>query len=75
MNQGPIWGQFMKKNSGQKSRATVPLKQYLFPPPSENDIFPPLTTPCFSTPIVAFWVGTVINSKFQYFFRLTFWKP
>ncbi len=25
MNQGPIWGQFMKKNSGQKSRATVPL--------------------------------------------------
>ncbi len=33
MNQGPIWGQFMKKNSDQKSRATVPLsrKNRLFP--------------------------------------------
>jgi hypothetical protein len=27
MNQGPIWGQFMKKTRGQKSRATVPLKK------------------------------------------------
>jgi hypothetical protein len=26
MNKGPIWGQFMKKTRGQKSRATVPLK-------------------------------------------------
>ncbi len=26
MNQGPIWGQFMKENSGQKSRATAPLR-------------------------------------------------
>ncbi len=25
MNQGPIWGQFMKKTRGKKSRATVPL--------------------------------------------------
>jgi hypothetical protein len=25
VNQGPLWGQFMKKNSGQKSCATVPL--------------------------------------------------
>jgi hypothetical protein len=25
MNQGPIWGRFMKKTGGQKSRATVPL--------------------------------------------------
>jgi hypothetical protein len=25
MNQGPIWGWFMKKTRGQKSRATVPL--------------------------------------------------
>jgi hypothetical protein len=25
MNQGPIWGRFMKKIRGQKSRATVPL--------------------------------------------------
>ncbi len=27
MNQGPIWGRFMKKTRGQKSRATVPLRQ------------------------------------------------
>ncbi len=26
MNQGAIWGRFMKKTRGQKSRATVPLK-------------------------------------------------
>jgi hypothetical protein len=26
MNQGPIWGRFMKKTRGQKSRATVPLR-------------------------------------------------
>jgi hypothetical protein len=26
VNQGHIWGQFMKKTSGQKSRATVPLR-------------------------------------------------
>jgi hypothetical protein len=29
-------------------------KRYLFPPPSENDIFPPLVLRHFSTPIVAF---------------------
>ncbi len=29
-------------------------KRYFFPPPSENYIFPPLATCCFSTPIVAF---------------------
>jgi hypothetical protein len=28
MNQGPISGRFMKKTRGQKSRATVPLKDY-----------------------------------------------
>ncbi len=27
MNQGPVWDQLMKKNSGQKSRATVPLSE------------------------------------------------
>ncbi len=27
MNQGPIWGRFMKKTRGQKSRATVPLRE------------------------------------------------
>ncbi len=32
MNQGPIWGRFMKKTRGQKSRATVPLSaQFRFP--------------------------------------------
>ncbi len=29
MNQGPIWGRFMKKTRGPKSRATVPLKSHL----------------------------------------------
>jgi hypothetical protein len=29
MNKGPIWGQFMKKARGQKSRATVPLSKYI----------------------------------------------
>jgi hypothetical protein len=31
MNQGPIWGRFMKKTRGQKSRATVPLISPRFP--------------------------------------------
>ncbi len=26
MNQGPIWGQFLKKTRGRQSRATVPLR-------------------------------------------------
>ncbi len=29
MNQGPIWGSFMKKNQRQKSRATVPFSKIL----------------------------------------------
>jgi hypothetical protein len=30
VNQGPIWGQFMKKNRGKKSLATVPLMSTFF---------------------------------------------
>jgi hypothetical protein len=59
-------------------------KQYLFPPPpSENDIFPPLATHRFLTPIVAFLPYFFLflqlfypfTSPFLIFFTLSSFSP
>jgi hypothetical protein len=46
-----VWGNLLLYLSGI---CISVQKRYLFPPSYENDIFPPLSTHHFSTPIVAF---------------------